>query len=54
MSLDSEGLDAAVEAGVDANLTQPSGSSYFSLYTFFSEVLESVMILDRNASLKIV
>ena len=35
MSLDSEGLDAAVAAGVGSNLTQPSGISYFSVYTFF-------------------
>ena len=31
MSLDSEGLGAAVVAGVGSNLTQPSGISYFSL-----------------------
>ena len=35
ISPDSEGLGAAVLAGVDAKLTQPSGISYFSLYTFF-------------------
>ena len=34
MSPDSEGLGAAV-TGVGSNLTQPSGISYFSLYTFF-------------------
>ena len=44
MSPDSEGLGAAVVAGVGSNLTQPSGISYFSLYTF-SEVLASLMIL---------
>ena len=32
---DSEGLGAAVEAGVDSSLTQPSSISYFSLYTLF-------------------
>ena len=53
MSPDSEGLGAAVEAGVGANLTQPSGSSYFSLYIIFSEELASAMILGRNALLKI-
>ena len=35
MSPDSEGLGAAVVAGVGSNLTQPSGISYFYLYTFF-------------------
>ena len=35
MSPDSEGLDAAVVADVGSNLTQPSGISYFTLYTFF-------------------
>ena len=35
MSLDSEWLGAAVVAGVCSKLTQPSGISYFSLYTFF-------------------
>ena len=35
MSPDSEGLGAAVIAGVGSNLTQPSGISYFSIYTFF-------------------
>ena len=35
MSPDSEGLGAAVVAGVGSNLTQPSGISYSSLYTFF-------------------
>ena len=35
MSPDSEGLGAAVVAGVGSNLTQPSDISYFSLYTFF-------------------
>ena len=34
MSPDSEGLGAAVKAGVGLNLTQPSGIYYFSLYTF--------------------
>ena len=54
-SLDSEGLGVAVESGVGSNLTQPSGILYFSLYTlFFSEVLASVMILDRNSLLKFV
>ena len=32
MSPDSEGLGAAVVAGVGSNLTQPSGISYFSPY----------------------
>ena len=32
---DSEGLGAAVIAGVGSSLTQSSGISYFSLYTFF-------------------
>ena len=54
MSPDSEGLGAVTVAGVGSNLTQPSGISYFSLYTFFSEVLASVMILGRNALLKFV
>ena len=35
MSPDSEGLGAAVVAGVGSSLTQSSGISYFSLYTFF-------------------
>ena len=35
MSPDSEGLGAAVAAGMGSSLTQPSGISYFSLYTFF-------------------
>ena len=35
MSPDFEGQGAVVEAGVDSNLTQPSGISYFSPYTFF-------------------
>ena len=47
MSLDSEGL------GVRSNLTQPSGISHFH-YTLFSEVLASVMILDRNSLLDFV
>ena len=34
MSLDSEGLGAAVVADVVSNLTQPSSISYFSKYTF--------------------
>ena len=34
MSPDSEGLGAAVEAGVDSSLSQPCGFSYFSPYTF--------------------
>ena len=34
MSPDSEGLDAAVVAGVGSNLTQPSGISYSSLYIY--------------------
>ena len=33
MSPNSEGLGAAVVAGVGSNLTQPSGISYFSLYS---------------------
>ena len=53
-SPDSEGLGAAVVAGVDSNLTQPSGISYFSLYTFFSEILACVMILVRKSLLKFV
>ena len=32
MSPDSEGLGAAVVAGVGSKLIQPSGISYFSLY----------------------
>ena len=44
MSLDSEGLGAAVVAGVGSNLTHLS----ISPYIFFSEVLASVMILSRN------
>ena len=39
MSPVSERLDAAVEIGVGSNLTQASGSSYFSLYTFFLKFL---------------
>ena len=39
MSPDSEGLGAAVKAGVGSNLTQRN-----TLYTLFSEVLASVMI----------
>ena len=35
MSPDSEGLGAAVVAGVVSNLTQPSDISYFSKYIFF-------------------
>ena len=35
MSPDSEGLGAAVVTGVGSNLIQPSGISYFSLYTLF-------------------
>ena len=35
MSPDSEGLGATVVAGVGSSLTQSSGISYFSLYTFF-------------------
>ena len=35
MSPDSEGLGAAVVAGVGSNLTQPCGILYFSLYIFF-------------------
>ena len=35
MSPDSEGLGAAVVAGVGSSLTQFSGISYFSLYTIF-------------------
>ena len=39
MSPDSEGLGAAaVVAGVGSNLTQPSGISYFSLFTDLTEV----------------
>ena len=50
MSPDSEGLNAAVVAGVGSSLTQPSGISYFSQY-IFSKVLASVMILGRNSLL---
>ena len=39
MSTDSEGLGAAVVAGLGSNLTQPSGISYFYLYTFFLKYL---------------
>ena len=35
MSPDSEGLGAAVVAGVGSSLNQSSGISYFILYTFF-------------------
>ena len=34
MSPDSEELGVAVEAVVGSNLTQPSGISYFFLYTY--------------------
>ena len=54
MSPESEGLGAAVVAGVGSNLTQPSSISYFYLYTFFSEIFASVMILGRNSLLKFV
>ena len=54
MPPDSEGLGAAVVAGVGSSLIQPSGISYFSLYTFFSEVLASALILGRNSLLKFV
>ena len=53
MSPDSEGLGAAVVAGVGSSLTQSSGISYFSLYTF-SEDIASVLILGRNSLLKFV
>ena len=53
MSPDSEGLGAAVEAGVGSNLIQP-GVFLISTYTLFSEVHESVLILDRNSLLKFV
>ena len=53
MSPDSEGLGAAVVAGVGSNLTKPSGVSYFP-YTLFPQVLASVMILGRNSLLKFV
>ena len=36
MSADSEGLGAAVVLVMSSNLTQSSGISYFSLYTFLS------------------
>ena len=39
MSTDSEGLGAAVVVGLGSNLTQPSGISYFYLYTFFLKYL---------------
>ena len=52
--LDSEGLGTAVVAGMSSDRTQSSGISYFSLYTLFSEVLASVMILSRNSLLKFV
>ena len=35
MTPDSEGLGAAVVVSAGSNLTQSSGISYFSLYTFF-------------------
>ena len=35
MSRDTEGLSAAAVAGAGLNLTQPSGISYFFIYTFF-------------------
>ena len=53
MSPDSEGLGAAVVSDVDSNLTQHSCISYFSLYTFFSEVIASVMILGRNSLVEV-
>ena len=34
----SEGLGAAVEAGVGSNPTQPSGISYFCIYMFFRSI----------------
>ena len=42
MSPESEGLGAAVVAGVGSNLDQPSGISYFSLYTFFLKYLHQL------------
>ena len=39
MTPDSEGVGAAVVTGVGTNLTQPSGISYFSLFTFFLKYL---------------
>ena len=39
MSPDSEGLGAAVVAGVGSSLTQSSGISYFCLYTLFLKYL---------------
>ena len=36
MSPDSEGLGAALEAGVGSNLTQPCGILYVFLNNFFS------------------
>ena len=42
MSAVSEGLGATVEAGVDSNLTHPSGISYFSLYTFYAPNFKEV------------
>ena len=37
-----------------SSLTQPSGISYFSPYTFFSKVRASVLILGQNSLLKFV
>ena len=48
MSPDSEGIGAAVEAGMDSNLTLPSGISHFS------GVLATVMILSLKSLLKFV
>ena len=49
MSPDSEGLSAAVVAGVGSSLTLVF---HISPYTLFSEVLASVLILGRNSLLK--
>ena len=43
MSPDSEGLGAAVEAGVGSNLTQPCGISYFSIYIESKEYIHTVL-----------
>ena len=53
MSPDSEGLGAAVKAGVSSNLIHPV-VLHISPYTLFSEELASVMIRGRNSLLKFV
>ena len=53
MSPDSDGLGAAVKAGVSSNLIHPV-VLHISPYTLFSEELASVMIRGRNSLLKFV